>query len=55
MASPSVNPPDYKGTELKMNGIVLGVALACLIGVIQGEIIGFSSGFQSGVTYVYWS
>ena len=35
-----------------MNGVVSGVAFAALLGVIQGEIIGFNSGFKDGVTYV---
>jgi NNP family nitrate/nitrite transporter-like MFS transporter len=42
---------DHKGLELKMNGVLCGVALAALIGIIQGEIIGFSSGLKSGITY----
>ena len=43
---------DYKGLELKMDGVINGVAFAALLGIIQGQIIGFSSGFKDGVTYV---
>ena len=35
-----------------MNGVIGGVALAALIGAMEGQIIGFSSGFKDGVTYV---